>query len=366
MSQNRKKILIVTPYYYPEGGGQEHYAYQVAQNCSEYDFHVATLSREPEKQEGQIHRYKADLVVSNTPIKFSFLFKLLKLIKQEKFDLIHAHTPVPFAMDCAAIASKLTKTPLVITYHSAKLLKDKFFIDLIIRAYILIEKFTLKLFKTIITVSPHIKKGKNNQVIFPGVDLDKFKYQEYTPGNNLFFICPLKKAYSNKGLDVLLKALVEVKNKNIDFTLNIAGDKGDAYQYYQQKTKELNLEDNINFLGRLNQAEMIEQYQQNQITLITSLANTEGMPTIMFEAGAIGRPIIASNTSGIPYFIEDNKNGLLFEPGNSQELSEKIASLLQNQELTAKMGEEAYNKAQDYSWQKIGQKYAQVYQENIS
>jgi glycosyltransferase involved in cell wall biosynthesis len=73
-------------------------------------------------------------------------------------------------------------------------------------------------------------------------------------------------------------------------------------------------------------------------------SRTEGMGRVLLEAMAAGRPIIASNVGGVPHYITDNENGLLFSPGNVKELAEQMIRLLNDKELRARLGERGRNR----------------------
>lgn len=357
-----KKVLLITPYHYPEGGGLEWYALSVAKQLKDYSFSYAYLSK------------KTDFVISNTPIRIKFLWEILSIIKKENIDLIHAHTPVPFAVDMAAIASRLKKVPLVITYHSSKLTKGIWWLDPIVKIYELWERLTLKQAKKIIAVSPHIKSSKkfkkyNNKtdVITPGVDLEEFEgLEDKFPQHDIIFcISPLLKPYrSIKGLDVLLDAMVKVKKQIPNIKLKVAGEKGDDYNFFQQKTEKLNLEKNVDFLGKINKQEMRQQYHNSILTVVPSLSTTEGCPTVLFEAGASKRPVVGSDISGIPHIIKNKFNGIIIEPGNVQQLAEAILLLLLDKNKARILGINAHEEARiKYTWQKIAEKYKNIYEE---
>jgi glycosyltransferase involved in cell wall biosynthesis len=67
----------------------------------------------------------------------------------------------------------------------------------------------------------------------------------------------------------------------------------------------------------------------------------------ILESFALGKPVIGSNIGSIPELVEDGKNGLLFEPGNIEDLAKKIFRLYQNKELQKRLGENALNKVKE-------------------
>jgi glycosyltransferase involved in cell wall biosynthesis len=70
---------------------------------------------------------------------------------------------------------------------------------------------------------------------------------------------------------------------------------------------------------------------------------SEGLPRVILEALALANPVIASRVGGIPELIEDGKNGFLFKAGDSDELAEKLKTLLNNKTLAVEMGRRGRN-----------------------
>ena len=62
---------------------------------------------------------------------------------------------------------------------------------------------------------------------------------------------------------------------------------------------------------------------------------------IAIEAFACGKPVVASRLGGIATIIEDNKTGLLFEPGDPADLGEKVCLLMEKREITIDLGKAA-------------------------
>jgi glycosyltransferase involved in cell wall biosynthesis len=73
-------------------------------------------------------------------------------------------------------------------------------------------------------------------------------------------------------------------------------------------------------------------------------SRTEAMGRVLLEAMAARKPIIASAVGGVPHYIVDNDNGLLFESENTQELATKMATLLGSPELCTRLADRAYQK----------------------
>ena len=141
--------------------------------------------------------------------------------------------------------------------------------------------------------------------------------------------------YPLKGFHYLLKALAIVKEKYPQVVVHVAGNslvnyitikdkiKISAYGKYLRKLiKELHMEDNICFLGKLSAKEMKEQYLRCHTFVCAS--SLENSPNSVGEAMLLGTPVVASKTGGIPSMLEHEKEGLLFEKGNVKALAQAI------------------------------------------
>jgi len=110
-----------------------------------------------------------------------------------------------------------------------------------------------------------------------------------------------------------------------------------------KKYAEENELHNIEFLGFKTGADIQDEYQNCIATILPcNWFEIFGMTNI--ESFANGKPVIASNIGGIPEIVEHNVNGLLFEPGNVEQLKECILKYWNNPELVVEHGKNGYKK----------------------
>jgi glycosyltransferase involved in cell wall biosynthesis len=115
----------------------------------------------------------------------------------------------------------------------------------------------------------------------------------------------------------------------------------------------------VRFLGRLPHERVLEHIANSDIFILTSVE--EGMPTVVLEALALGKPVIATAVGGIPEVVKEGVNGILV-PLKSPELTAKaLERLLSNSELRKKLGRGAADSVKDYAWSKMVEKYERVY-----
>ena len=164
-----------------------------------------------------------------------------------------------------------------------------------------------------------------------------------------------------KGVHYLLEAMKELPK---DIELHIVGT-GSEEETLKDYAKKHNL-DNVKFLGFKTGEELKEEYQ-NCIAVIVPSNWFEIFGMVNIEAFINGKPVIASNIGGIPEIVEHNKNGLLFEPGNVEQLKECILKYWNNPELVVEHGKNGYQKAKkEYREDSHYEKLIKVYEKALN
>lgn len=370
--------MIVTPYFYPKVGGLENYAYHIAKGLEDkYDWEIVVITSNHEEKKDRIeklnnikiYRLSKWFNISNTPINPMWHLQIKNIIKKEKPDMINAHTPVPFISD--ATGRVCGDIPFILTYHTGSMmLKGKLLKDLLIKFYeSSILKITLKKAEKIICSSDFVRVdflkdySKKTITITPGVDINRF-----TPGivdskNKILFVAGLKKAEKYKGLEYLLSAVNIIKKNIKDAKLTVVGE-GDCIIYYKKLCKDLGIEQNVDFKGKLIGKKLVEQYQKTNVFVLPSLY--DNCPLVLLEAMACKKPVIGSNVGGIPYLIDNGKNGLIVPPKDSESLAKAIIKTLNNPQLAKKMGENGYKKVKEnFTWEKQIKKTNELFRDII-
>ena len=121
---------------------------------------------------------------------------------------------------------------------------------------------------------------------------------------------------------------------------------------------------NIRFCGHVSNSEIYTYL--NKADIFISSPVIDNQPMSVLEAFNAGLLVISSNVGGVPYMIENNKTGLLFESNNFIELSEKMIWAIENQERVLTIIKEARTNLLYYSWEKIRQKLIDIYKSSAS
>lgn len=302
--------------------------------------------------------------------------------KLKSFDIIHLHYPFFGGDFFVRDASRKYSIPYVLTYHQ-DVVGNTICRKGIFGTYnFLFQKsIMLNATKVLALSKDHIENSKVNflshipdkiEIVPNGVNLEDFDSQ-FDSGNMrekyninsgipiIIFIGTLDRAHYFKKLEILLKAFQHLRTKSHLF---VVGD-GDLKNDYIKLAKSLHLNDTVTFTGKLTNRKAVQYIKQSDVLVLPSI-DTESFGIVLIEAMACGKPVIASNLPGVRAIVDNNYNGLLFQKGNIEELTEKIEFLINNHEIAKSLGENGRNTVKNrYEWKIITKKLEQVYAECI-
>ncbi len=175
-----------------------------------------------------------------------------------------------------------------------------------------------------------------------------------------------------KGIDTLLESVAVVSRtcsgRNLKVLIVGGGGQTEAenaeLRRVVQLHRDLNLEEQVEFVGSKHQEMLPLYYAAADITVMPSHYELFGLVAV--ESMASGTPVIASNVGGLSFTVKDGETGYLVPEENHFALAEQVHTLLKNPELRLRMGEEAAIHAQQYSWSNIADQIVAVYNEEIA
>ncbi len=298
-------------------------------------------------------------------------FYVRKLIKKERVDFIHAHWVIPQGL-IASIIKKLYRVPYIATAHAGDIfpLKSGF-----LRFF---GKMALGNADFCTVNSSYTKKSvlgvsriKNIEIIPMGVNLSDFnknkknrilrrKYNVKGP-----FLLSVGRLAEKKGIEYLIQAMQPVLKEYPNAKLTIVGD-GPERENLENLANNLNLKENVIFVGRVSKKGLPEYYATADIfigpSIVTKSGDTEGLGVVFLEAIASGTAVIGSNVGGIPDIIKDRYTGLLVEQKNPKQLAEKITFLLKNPRIRKRLIKNAQKHInKNYSWKTVAAKFEKIY-----
>lgn len=171
--------------------------------------------------------------------------------------------------------------------------------------------------------------GSKKVAYIPNFTFTKDKTVSKTGKYVLFF----GQLLEHKGVQILIKAAAKAPT----IKYKIAGD-GKYKKSLLELVNKLKIK-NVEFLGKVNEKKLENLILNARVCMVPSLW-PENCPMTILEAFALKKTVIASDIGGIPEIVEDGKNGLLFDPGDSDDLAEKIRLLWNNPKLAEKLGSE--------------------------
>ncbi|MCR2762849.1 glycosyltransferase [Microbacterium sp. zg.B48] len=154
--------------------------------------------------------------------------------------------------------------------------------------------------------------------------IDRSNYvPDLTPrdANRILFVGRLT---TEKHIDVLLSAAAQL-DAGLDVHVDLVGE-GDQRKNLEQLAHSLGLDARVRFHGHAPEEELRALYSHASVFAIASIAELQSIATM--EAMASGLPIVAANAVALPHLVHDGVNGYLFEPGNVQEMSARLADVL--------------------------------------
>lgn len=320
-----------------------------------------------------------------TPENYDFLTKTGKFISKKtvddlksqideyKIDLIHTHY-----LSDALVFHRLTKNfrvPKICSGYGYDVssFPNKFF-GIIKRLY----KLIFKEYDFFIAMSPDMKDDliklgcPENKILvhYYGTDIKRFfnEKRNYNSKDKLT-ILSVGTIEEKKAQHLVIEALAKLKLTNLYYLIV-----GDGYNLEKCKKLafELGLEDNIIFKGFVsyNSTELIDIYKSADIFTLPSITlsdyDKEGIPGTIVEAMASGLPVISTYHAGIPYIIENEKEGLLVKERDVDGLASAILRLVKDENLREFLGRNAQKKAiEELDLYKGTERLEKIYEEII-
>lgn len=202
---------------------------------------------------------------------------------------------------------------------------------------------------------------RKTKIISMGVYTKNFqKNDNNRHAKNLLFVGRL---VEKKGVEYLLESIPLIRNQIPDIKLTIVGD-GPLRKNLENLAKKLAITDCVDFVGFKTGQEKINYFLSSSILVVPSIqtknGDVEGLPVVIMEGMAAGKPVVASNVGGIKEIVRENENGFLVKPKSPSQLAERLIYLLGKPNITKQMGQISFSLAKNYDWAVIGSKYAQI------
>lgn len=286
------------------------------------------------------------LLPAKGSFNWRFLYRLCRLIRCERVDLVQSHL-LGSNVYCS-LAGLLTRTPVIATFHGSVDISEherlkwlKFLIINIAAGAVVAVTDSLR--------DDIINRTRLNpdkiKVIYNGIDSAKFRRrhnnalrEKYNWSDDDLIIGSLGNIRPAKGYDILLRVAALLEKSQRSYRFVVAGQgKGQLYDELLELRKQLGLEGRVKFAGFIDDAATF----LSGLDLFLSTSISEGLPLSAIQAMVAELPVIATRCGGYVGLINDNETGLLVEVGDAQEIGNTIEVVMGDSDLRKRLARNA-------------------------
>ena len=285
----------------------------------------------------------------------SSILKLKRYLNSNNIDIIHTNHSHDLWVLTPALNFSHSSAKLFLTKHMASG----------VRKTDLLHKYLYKRINGIFAISGYIEQSVKDTCPVPfekihllpvGIDLERFnpeninrdelKQENSLPGDKLL-IGIVGRMTPGKGHEEFLEAAKIINEKysgSVHFI--VIGNASFGEEKYEEEIMELSRTfkiGNITFTGYTSEPEKL----MGVLDILAFPSHNESFGRVLLEAMALKIPIAACGNAGVIDILIDNETGLLFEPRNSRQLSEKLMQLIESVELRNKLVENGYKRVKD-------------------
>jgi glycosyltransferase involved in cell wall biosynthesis len=282
-----------------------------------------------------------EMVKCRGKLDWSTVRQLRALLLKHNVDIVNPHG---YKADLYAYAAvRPTRAALVATVHNWPSRR------LSMRAYAVLDRFVLKKFDKVISVSEvpsnilrRSRVAPNKIAIIPnGVDVKRFvlalpSLRKEIASNDVDLVGFVGRLVPDKGGEILLRAAQQVLAKRPGTRFVFVGE-GPSRKQWEALAIQLDIVKRVVFMGARD--DMPEVYSSLDLLVLPSFI--ESLPMCLLEAMAAGKPVISTRVGAVPQLLASDEIGLLVEPGDVQALSTAILRVLENNELASCLGKNA-------------------------
>jgi glycosyltransferase involved in cell wall biosynthesis len=297
----------------------------------------------------------------------------LELHNARPFDVIHSNFLLPDGLAGVYLGRRLN-LPTVCTVHGSDGVTYPHENQLNLHY----SKTVIRQTNQIVAVSQALRRTLNRleepsramRVVYYGVDVEEFQVTEMESGAQTQLNSPLTAPYilfvgrdlHRKGLKDLLIAFARLVDE-VEHNLVVIGPTlNEVKELAPEPTASLG--SRLVVLGCLAPDEIPAHMKNCELFVLPSYV--EGLPNVVLEAMACGKPVVASEVMGIPEEVSDGVTGLLIQPGDVSGLTEAIQFLTNNPARAREMGMRGRERvAKEFTWERNASEMMSIYQEVI-
>ncbi len=376
------KIVQSAYRYWPSMGGVEEYVQQLSERVArQADVTVVTtniknhwdrstldvLARECVGGVEVLRCPLSSLSLSSYPLSWSMASTLWR----QKSDIYHGHSFMFPSADYAALVARCKGRPFVFNPYLA----DEGPPSLLGKLYRKTMGKLLMKADVVVVISPYERclldvwgysQVRRIEEISPGIDIAEFEQVDHNAWDDLGVqgvvrLFTAGRIDENKGLDVMVQALPRIVQYSKDIRWVIAGPDFGYQKTLEQMIASLNLEPYVTFVGAVLRKDLCSYYTHADVFVFPTRFEAFGI--VAAEAMAAQTPVVATRTASLPYVVQDETTGLLFEKDRANDLADKVLDLVKDESLRSAMGQAGREHVKrHYDWNQAAEHLFHVYQ----
>lgn len=302
--------------------------------------------------------------------------QLKRILNEEKFDIIHCHTPMGGVVTrLAAKHARKNGTRVIYTAHGFHFYKGAPIKNWVL--FYTIEWYLAKYTDTLITINREDYERAKNKLgkrckdiqYVPGVGIDtkkfdinmskeeKVRYKESIGlKNDDFILTCVARLDKNKNQGFLIRCMQELVKANENIHLLLVG-RDELNGYYQKMTRKMNLENNVHFLDSRDDVPQLLKISN----VVVSSSKREGLPVNIIEAFASGVPVVALNCRGMSDLIMVESNGYIVYKEDIKYFCDKLLELMKNSKKNDMISKNNKEKSNNYCLESIENLMKKIY-----
>jgi glycosyltransferase involved in cell wall biosynthesis len=295
-----------------------------------------------------------------------------EIIRENRIDAVHTPT---LTVAEGAIAAKIMNVPHI--WHVRGRYSADYPFFPIRTLYSFVENFSSKIVAvsqyTMECFSNYISEKEKIEVIYNGIEIERFisedfqqssLYSEYPVARDKKIVALIGRVDAVKGIDTYVDSAIKTLRKKegiVFFIIGTIGDK-ELFARMERKIDSYNLSDRIIFTGFRDDIPSLLK----DIDILICASLTEGFPGVVLQGMISSRPVVATRCGGPEEIIIDGETGYLIDKGDSDALSEKTISLLEDEKKMRLMGHKGAEYAvKNFSAERYAKDFETIYTEVI-
>ena len=365
-------ILLITQNFPPEKGGIQTYSEELSKHFQKkgHQIEVIAPSKKGDKEIDSKFPFQVTRInTDNGLLVLPLLWRTPFILMNKKIDVIFNvqwQTALPFII-AKALGFKIK---VVIAAHARELLFNTDKKNLFSKIFSSYKKSILNRADLLLPVSDFTKEliveagvnsdkirvvinGTNPDFFFPK-DVSELKKSLNLSSKNIIF--SLTRLIKRKGIDLVLESLPDVIKK-VPNAHYVIGGSGPEEENLKELVSKYELQDYVTFVGKIPDHLINDFYNLCDVFVlpaVTEKLSVEGFGIVFLEANACKKPVIGSNSGGIPSAILHKKTGLIVPESNPELLSKAIVEILRDPELAKELGNQGYNRVKtEANWERV-------------